>query len=86
MVCFVTENEEIRRFKEEIMNLKKNYLFSKFSGNSLKTLFLLFQVVRYKKGEQIIKEGEPSDRIYLIREGEFKVRDKFNGSVCPCWN
>jgi len=59
------------------MNLKKNYLFAKFSGNSLKTLFLLFQVVRYKKGEQIIKEGEPSDRIYLIREGEFKVRDQY---------
>ncbi|KAL4461406.1 hypothetical protein ABPG73_017683 [Tetrahymena malaccensis] len=69
----IIKNQQIKQFKEELLRLKKNYLFSRFSGNSLKTLYLLFQIIPYKKGDVIVKEGEKSDKIYVVREGEFKV-------------
>ncbi|KAL4479216.1 hypothetical protein ABPG72_011428 [Tetrahymena utriculariae] len=69
----IIKNQQIKQFKEELLRLKKNYLFSRFSGNSLKTLYLLFQIIPYKKGDVIVKEGERSDKIYVVREGEFKV-------------
>ncbi|EWS72675.1 cyclic nucleotide-binding domain protein (macronuclear) [Tetrahymena thermophila SB210] len=69
----IIKNQQIKQFKEELLRLKKNYLFSRFSGNSLKNLYLLFQIIPFKKGDVIVKEGEKSDKIYVVREGEFKV-------------
>ncbi|KAL4482469.1 hypothetical protein ABPG72_001445 [Tetrahymena utriculariae] len=73
----ILKDQETQKLRNEINQLTKIYLFKDFSLNLLKNLYLLFSVNNYQRGDVIYREGEESDKLYIIREGEFKISKKF---------
>ncbi|KAL4463231.1 hypothetical protein ABPG74_007232 [Tetrahymena malaccensis] len=73
----ILKDQETQKLRNEINQLTKIYLFKDFSLNLLKNLYLLFSVNSYQRGDVIYREGEESDKLYIIREGEFKISKKF---------
>ncbi|EAR88978.2 cyclic nucleotide-binding domain protein (macronuclear) [Tetrahymena thermophila SB210] len=73
----ILKDQETEKLRNEINQLTKIYLFKDFSLNLLKNLYLLFSVNSYQRGDVIYREGDESDKLYIIREGEFKVSKKF---------
>lgn len=59
--------EEIRNF------LKNNRLFEGFSERQLSFVIPLINEVTFKKDELVMKEGDLSDDLFLLKEGEVEV-------------
>lgn len=58
---------------ELIAFLGKQQLFVGFSPAQLDEIIILLEEVKVASGTYIIRENEPSDNIYIIKEGELKV-------------
>ncbi|EGR34641.1 hypothetical protein IMG5_005060 [Ichthyophthirius multifiliis] len=69
----ILKSYQITKLNEELTILKKSPLFQFFQLNTLKQIFLLFQVNNYVKDEYVIQEGQISDKIYFIKNGEFRI-------------
>jgi CRP-like cAMP-binding protein len=53
--------------------LEQAPLFSVLHPDDLRTLATRFHAVRYRKSEMIFREGEPSERLFLIDQGTVKL-------------
>ena len=53
--------------------LKKSGLFRTLSDEELKDISVLFEQASFKQNETIFHEGDPSDRFYLVAEGNVKI-------------
>ena len=58
---------------------EKSRLFEGMSRIQVKQFILLSQMVEYKAGAQIIKEGEWGNDMYIVIEGELEVSKDING-------
>lgn len=67
------EEQETQKLRGEIALLSSCYLFKDFSLNLLKNLFLLCSVHSFRIGDTLFKEGDATDRLFFIRDGEIKV-------------
>ena len=56
--------------------LKKVNLFSSLDNKSLGLIQKRIQIISYGKGEYICKEGDSSDRMYIILSGSVRVLKK----------
>jgi hypothetical protein len=70
------------------MNLDKvigHSLLAGLSGRSLEMVCSRFQEKRFRKGEEIVREGEAGDALYFIAEGTAEVlkRDEFLNKMKP---
>ncbi|EAS06370.2 cyclic nucleotide-binding domain protein (macronuclear) [Tetrahymena thermophila SB210] len=57
----------------EIKFFQNNCLFSKFDESEIEQILLKLESVSFKKDSIIYKEDDPSDRIYLVKEGEIEI-------------
>ncbi|MCM8773640.1 MAG: patatin-like phospholipase domain-containing protein, partial [Candidatus Omnitrophica bacterium] len=55
------------------------YPFSKLKKNERKKLIKIIEIVEYKKGEIIYKEGAPPDYFYLLLKGRVRITSKYEG-------
>jgi CRP-like cAMP-binding protein len=62
-----------------IYRLLQRPAFLKLPAGNLEKMFALFEEVRASKGETIIREGDPGDYFYVIREGRADVTKHLDG-------
>jgi len=53
--------------------LKKNSLFSSLSEDNCKVIEKTFLEKNFSKGEYIFFEGDPSENLYIVKEGKVKI-------------
>jgi len=53
--------------------LKKSEIFSSLTEQELKKISPFFEKITYKDNETIFAEGDPSDKFYIVAEGNVKV-------------
>ncbi len=56
-----------------IETLKKSEVFSCLKDDELDSISSLFDTLNYKNNETIFSEGDPSDKFYILAEGNVKV-------------
>ncbi len=56
-----------------IETLKKSEVFSCLKDDELESISSLFDTLNYKNNETIFSEGDPSDKFYMLSEGNVKV-------------
>ena len=56
-----------------IETLKKSEVFSCLKDDELESISKLFDTLNYKNNETIFSEGDPSDKFYILAEGNVKV-------------
>jgi CRP/FNR family transcriptional regulator len=67
------------RFREENLSeervqlLERAPLFSVLDSSDLKLLANKFHPIRFRRGEVIFREGEPTERLFLIESGRVKL-------------
>ena len=63
---------------QQIEFLVSMKLFASWSFNAVKKLFLVLDIVEYKKNKPIYIENDSPDYMYIIKSGEFKVLKSLN--------
>jgi CRP-like cAMP-binding protein len=58
---------------ERLELLRANPIFAPLPGSTLEQLAGALEEVRAPVGEEIVRQGEPGDRFYLIKEGTLDV-------------
>ncbi len=53
--------------------LKKSEVFSVLKDKELKQISALFEIVTYKNNETVFGEGDPSDKFFILAEGNVKI-------------
>jgi cAMP-dependent protein kinase regulator len=61
--------------------LATNKLFKTLAPSDCEMLMKAFQEVRFKQGQQIIREGEPGDKFYLLDSGTCDIAVQGKGTV-----
>jgi CRP/FNR family cyclic AMP-dependent transcriptional regulator len=69
----ISRVREDQLLQERVELLEQAPLFSVLHPSDLRTLASRFHVVRYGKGEVIFREGEPTERLFLIDAGRVKL-------------
>ncbi|WP_111640730.1 cyclic nucleotide-binding domain-containing protein [Marinimicrobium alkaliphilum] len=62
-------------------NLLEAPLFTKIPPGNIQQLFVRFESVEFKKGESVVREGEPGDYFYVLETGRAKVVDKAGATL-----
>jgi serine/threonine protein phosphatase PrpC/CRP-like cAMP-binding protein len=63
--------EEIKEISEA---MKGNFLFEHLNATQKTNIINVMEPIVVKKGESLIKEGDPGDFFYIAESGEFEVR------------
>ena len=53
--------------------LRRVYLFSSLDSKTLKELFAMIDIKKYKDGEVVFKEGTPCESVYIVKRGKINV-------------
>ncbi|WP_332632747.1 cyclic nucleotide-binding domain-containing protein [Halalkalibacter flavus] len=61
--------------------MKNNHLTADFTVHEMKMLSKFSELVHFKKGEYIVKEGEPNSFLYMIKNGMVKLYKGRNNLV-----
>jgi CRP/FNR family cyclic AMP-dependent transcriptional regulator len=61
---------------ENVIFLKKTALFSNIKTNELKAIASVVEEVSFHYGDEIVKESDPGDAAYIIKEGRIKIVKK----------
>lgn len=71
----IQKNSEQR---ERILNImEKSFLFRILEDNEKETVLLAFEEKRYQNGDQVIKQGDEGDVLYLIESGYYECFKQF---------
>jgi len=54
--------------------LLQSHLFTRIPPANIQQLFVKFEEKSFKAGEEVIKEGEPGDYFYVIKQGDAEVK------------
>ena len=63
---------------ENVIFLKKTLLFSSLETDELRTIALIIRQDKYKRGEQIVRENDFGDSLFVIKEGCVDIVKKVN--------
>jgi signal-transduction protein with cAMP-binding, CBS, and nucleotidyltransferase domain len=63
-----------------MMAMKRTPLFQKLQDEFISQLFQVMDEKTYKTGDKVIRQGEPGDYFYLIKEGRCNI-SRFNGKI-----
>lgn len=58
---------------EKVLFLKSIDLFSQIPGEDLAQIAQITDEVHYEEGDEIFREGEPGDSLFLVIEGKVRV-------------
>jgi CRP-like cAMP-binding protein len=53
--------------------LKKSAIFSSLKDNEIKNISKLFESLEFNNNETVFHEGDPSDKFYILAEGNVKI-------------
>ena len=67
------KQEEQKPNKYVIEALKKNDLFKEAREDILEFLATYGNLIKFQRGDEVIREGEMGDTMYIIIEGEYEV-------------
>ena len=56
-----------------VETLKKSDIFSSLKDNELKSIGELFEVMKFNNNDTVFNEGDPSDKFYILAEGNVKI-------------
>ena len=70
------EEKEEKKFYEQIAFFASMKLFNNWSFSAIKQIYLTAYQTEYKKNQTVYNENEDSEYIYVVKEGEFRVRTK----------
>jgi CRP-like cAMP-binding protein len=56
-----------------VQALKKSELFKEARGDVLEFLATYGNIIRFQKGDEVLKEGEEGDTMYIIIDGDYEV-------------
>lgn len=73
------ENNLAYTILENVLFLKKNALFASISTGELRAVAAIATVIVFESGDEIIRENEIDDSVYLIKRGAVLLRTKRNG-------
>ena len=71
--------KEVVRENNAMNVLRRVYLFSSLDSKTLKDLFTMIDIKKYKDGEVIFKEATFCDNIYIVKRGKVKIMK--NGNI-----
>lgn len=57
-----------------VARLERTPLFSSFTQEEIRLIAQQMRIVHFGRGEAIIRQGEPGDRFYILRQGRVEVR------------
>lgn len=63
-----------RQFIHLVDQLRENALLKELSGNTIKALFLIMERLCYGYGNVVYREGDESESLLFVIEGEFKLQ------------
>ncbi len=72
--AYLTQQES-HRFEQKISQLKRLELFQDLPQQSRHKLAEFLQVSYYQKGKTLYRQGDPSESLYIIDEGEIDLLD-----------
>ncbi|EAS04142.2 cyclic nucleotide-binding domain protein (macronuclear) [Tetrahymena thermophila SB210] len=67
----IMKKAEMRQIKGELKFLKQVYLFQSWSYENLRDIYLNSEQVQLQIGQNVFKEDDPADSIYIIKRGSF---------------
>ena len=64
--------------EEKVHTVNINFLqglnyFKTFSYHMIEQIYYLAKKIKYRKSQTVYNEGDSSDNIYIINDGQFKV-------------
>jgi CRP-like cAMP-binding protein len=69
-------DEKLFTILENVIFLKKTHLFSSLETDELRTIALIIKQDLYKRGEQIVRENDYGDSLFVIKEGSVDIVKK----------
>ena len=67
---------------ENVLFLKKNALFSTIKTSELSAVAAIAEELSFHDGEEIVKENDPGDSAFIIKEGRIKIVKKTPDNRC----
>ncbi|KAL4446114.1 hypothetical protein ABPG74_021653 [Tetrahymena malaccensis] len=67
----IMKKAEMRQIKGELKFLKQVYLFHSWSYENLRDIYLNSEQMQLQIGQNVFKEDDPADSIYIIKRGSF---------------
>jgi CRP/FNR family transcriptional regulator, cyclic AMP receptor protein len=61
---------------ENVIFLKKTSLFSHVQTRELRSIASIAEEVMFKTGDEVVKESDAGDSVYIIKEGRIKITKK----------
>ena len=62
-------------------HLLESKIFASIPPENIQKIFVLFEEVTFEKGDFVIKQGDPGDYYYIIKQGEFEVSRQLEGKA-----
>lgn len=69
------EEREEKVHSDNIYFLQSLNYFKTFSYHLIEQIYYLAKKTKYRKNQTVYYEGDPSDSIYIINDGQFKVEN-----------
>jgi CRP/FNR family transcriptional regulator, cyclic AMP receptor protein len=67
---------------ENVLFLKKTALFSTIKASELRAVASIAEELSFHYGDEIVKENDPGDSAYIIKEGRVKIVKKTPDNRC----
>lgn len=65
--------KEVVRENNAMNVLRRVYLFSSLDSKTLKDLFTMIDIKKFRDGDYVFKEGTPSENVYIVKRGKINV-------------
>ncbi|KAL4455790.1 hypothetical protein ABPG74_003200 [Tetrahymena malaccensis] len=76
----ILKTAEQRNILKQIDKLSEIPLFKQLSFEFLKEIYLNSEQIQFRKNDVVFSKGDPSNAVYIVQQGEFSIRNRYN---CP---
>ena len=74
------ENKQSYTILENVLVLKKSPLFVQVSTSELRAVAAVVEEMVFQEGDEIVREGDIGDSLYLIKKGKVSIQKKIGNS------
>ena len=74
------ENKNSYTILENVLTLKRSPLFMRVSTSELRALAAVAEELKFQEGEEIVREGDIGDSLFLIKKGKVRIFKKIGDS------
>jgi len=65
--------KEAEKLEAELNFLASLPLFKDWTHKALKSILYLAPIEKFQRGHFVYKEGDPCEKLYIVKKGEFRV-------------